>query len=132
MSRSIIAAVAGIAAAALIPQMPAVAQEPGIVVSAPRVQPGPWEPKNTVRRDHVVRAHVWVSTADLNLRTRYGQYVLDRRLQMAAYQACNEFRSELVGGVGSMLNPDPGDCRQTAYHNGLRSARYLVWDARRG
>lgn len=128
MSRSIIAAVAGIAAAALIPQTPAVAQDPGIIVAAPRV-PGAWVPKNTVRRQEVIRAHVWVPTADLDLRTDYGRYVLDRRLRLAADEACDELRGEVSSGVGSMMNPDPQDCRQIAYHNGMRSARYLIWGA---
>jgi len=126
MSRSILAVAVTAAAAALMPQMPAAAQEPGIVVAAPRV-PAPWQPKNTVRRDTVMRAQVWVPTADLDLRTRYGRAMLDYRARLAADQACYQLRLiEPSSGVGSMMNPDPQDCRQRAYHNARRDADYLI------
>lgn len=128
MSRSMIAAAAVAAAAALTPQMPAAAQESGIVVAAPRVQ-SPDQPKFSVTRPVRLTAHVWVPTADLDLRTAYGRSLLDYRLKLAAYQACSQLRSLTPGGVGSMMNPDPQDCRQNAYKNAQRGARYLVWDA---
>jgi UrcA family protein len=127
MSRSIMAA-AAVAMAALMPQTPAVAQESGIVVAAPRVMPS-WEPKNTVHRDTVIRAHVFVPTADLDLRSVYGRYVLARRMRLAAYHACGLLRGQGVGGVGSMMNPDPQDCRHNAYKYAQRDARYLIFAA---
>lgn len=125
MSRSIFAAAAAIAATALIPQTPAAAQ-PGITVTAPQVR-GAWMPKSAVRRPTVLQAHVWVPTADLDLRTRYGRVMLDYRMRVAANEACR--RLELVAGspgVGGAMNPDPQDWRQLAYHSARRDAGYLI------
>jgi hypothetical protein len=128
MSRSMIAA-ATLAAAALMPQTPAAAQPAGITITAPRAH-GAWEPKFTVDHPMELRAHVFVPTSNLDLRTDYGRSVLNYRMRLAAGEACRELRSiEPSPGVGGMMNPDPQDCRQHAYHNARREAGYLIYAA---
>ena len=129
MSRSMIAAAATIAAAALMPQTPALAQPAGITVTAPRARDA-WEPKFTVHHPTELRASVWVPTADLDLRTYYGRNALDYRMRVAAYEACRQLRLiEPSPGVGGIMNSDPQNCRQHAYHNARREAGYLIYAA---
>jgi UrcA family protein len=128
MSRSMIAA-AAFAAAALMPQTPAAAQPAGITVTAPRARDA-WEPKLTVNHPTELRAHVFVPTADLDLRTYYGRSALNYRMRLAAGEACRELRSiEPSPGVGGIMNSDPQNCRQRAYHNARRDARHLIYAA---
>ena len=129
MSRSMLFVAATAAAAALTPQTPAAAQEPGIVVIAPRA-PRSDEPMYSVQPSTRLYSHVFVPTADLNLRTGYGRFVLDRRMRLAADAACNRLDMiEPSSGVGSAMNLDKEDCRFRAYKLAQRRARYLIWAA---
>ncbi|MBO0749656.1 MAG: hypothetical protein J2O44_04380 [Porphyrobacter sp.] len=128
MSRSILAAAAAVVAM-LAPQAPALAQRGGIVIIAPRA-PNRDEPKYNVHPSTRIFSQSFVPTGDLNLRTGYGRYVLDRRMRLAADAACN--RLDLIepsSGVGSELNPDKQDCRFRAYKLAQEQARYMIWRA---
>jgi len=64
------------------------------------------------------------------LRTYYGLAALDYRMRVAAYDACRQLQLiEPSPGVGGIMNPDPQNCRQRAYHMARRQAGYVVYAA---
>ena len=130
MSRSILFA-ATVAAATLVPLVPAIAQQSdGIVVNAPAPRNAD-ESKLGAQPRMRLAANVIVETGDLDLRTAYGRDVLDRRVRVAADQACDQLDDiEPPTGVGAAMNPDSGDCRHLAVKSAEPRIRYAVLASR--
>lgn len=128
MSRSILAGAATLLAAALVPQFPAIAQQStGIVVSAPAVRNADESRLGANPRMRLV-ANVIVETHDLDLRTAHGRDVLDRRVRLAADEACDQLDViEPPTGVGAAMNPDSGDCRHLAIKDAQPLMRRAIW-----
>jgi UrcA family protein len=119
MLRSILAGTATIAVAALLPQVPAIAQEgatSAITVSAPASRVV-GEPVDGVQQRTQLIANVTVEIHDLDLRTDQGRAVLDARIERAAEVACERLdQIDPPVGVGGGTRDD--DCR----HLAVRSA----------
>ena len=123
MSRSILAGAAAIAAAAIVPQWPATAQD--ITVRAP-ITRSDEQPRLGVHPRMRLASTVRVETHDLDLRTAYGRAVLDARIRLAADAACDRLDDiEPPTGVGAAMNPDIGDCR----HLAVKTAQFQVLSA---
>jgi UrcA family protein len=127
MSRSVLAGAALAAAAAFVPQTPAMAQDSaGIVVTAPAIRNADESRLGAQPRMRLV-SNVRVYTGDLDLRTAYGRAVLDARVKLAADTACDRLdQIEPPTGVGAALNPDNGDCRHLAAKSALPQMRVAI------
>jgi len=127
MSRSMLVGAAAIAAAALVPALPATAQQStGIVVSAPSTR-AVEQPRTGAQPRKVLIANVIVDTFDLDLRTSHGRAVLDQRVRVAADQACDQLDGLEATGFGSHMNADSGDCRLKARKNAEPLMRRAIW-----
>lgn len=129
MSRSLLVGAAAFAAVALVPQMPAMAQDDAAITV--RVPQGPRvsQPKNTVHPQRQLVAQVTVPTYDLDLRTAYGRYELDRRVKAAAAQVCDRIDEiDPAIGLGGPTS-DSRDCRYRALRTAQADARAAVWAA---
>src|SRR5262245_20798873 len=117
MSRLILAGTATIALAALVPQVPAMAQgSPAITVTAPTPRAA-GRAGNGISPRAMLVSNVFVETSDLDLRTTYGRTVLDNRVRAAADLACDRLDAVESTGFGAEMNPDAGDCRHLARKN---------------
>jgi UrcA family protein len=129
MSRTLLAGAAAVAAAALMQQAPATAQNrvnPEITVEAPVLR-GPGQPGDGVHPAMRLATRVAVHTGDLDLRTAYGRAVLDARVRLAADAACD--RIDAIAppvGLGAMMNPDFGDCRHIAMRKAEPAMRRAI------
>ena len=71
-------------------------------------------------------ADVVVPTGDLDLRTSYGRTLLDRRVRVAADEACDQLDGLESTGVGASMNADMGDCRLQARKNAEPLMRRVI------
>lgn len=125
MTRSILACTAAVSAALLVPQPAAAEYRDGsITVSAPRLPRA--EPKDGVRQPLYLVSQVSVETRDLNLRSEYGRDLLDRRVRIAAAQACDDLDLE-TAGVGANLAAASQDCRLRAVKDAQPQVRAAIW-----
>jgi UrcA family protein len=126
MSRSILVAAATAAVTAAMPQAPAAAQNPSIIVSAPAIR-GAGEPANGAHQRLQLVTDVTVDYTDLDLRTAYGRTVLDQRMRIAADAACDRLDSiDPPTGIGASMNADWGDCRQLAFRKAEPQMRRAI------
>jgi len=128
MSRSILIGAATLAVAALVPQLPAMAQEPEaqITVRAPVVR-APERSGNGVNSPERLAAYALVSTSDLDLRTAYGRDVLAYRVRLAADQACDKLDAiDPPSAIGGAPSHDSGDCRHLAVKDARSQIRTVI------
>ena len=125
MSRSVLFG-AALASAAFVAAMPLVAQQSdGIVVSAPSGRTVE-QPRTGAQPRQRLVADVVVPTGDLDLRTSYGRTLLDRRVRVAADEACDQLDGLESTGVGASMNADMGDCRLQARKNAEPLMRRVI------
>ena len=125
MSRSVLFG-AALASAAFVAAVPLAAQQSdGIVVSAPSGRTVE-QPRTGAQPRQRLVADVVVPTGDLDLRTSYGRTLLDRRVRVAADEACDQLDGLESTGVGASMNADMGDCRLQARKNAEPLMRRVI------
>ena len=115
MSRPMLALAATVAMA--LPLVPAMAEDSSITVTGPAMGRA-GQPADGVNQRKRLVTNVTVDFADLDLRSDYGRWVLDRRVRIAADAACDRIDSldppSAAGGAD--------DCRSLA----MRRAEPLI------
>ena len=132
MTRTLLSGAAAVIVAALVPTVPATAQQSAseaITVRAPVKREREPSAQGVNPRMQLV-SQVAVDVSDLDLRTGYGRAVLDARVRLAADEACDLLDAiDPPAGVGASMNPDGGDCRHLAAKNAHADVRRAIWAA---